>query len=67
MVELFNTTVTPALVHTCQVGLHLLVWEHADVVETKWLENVLLHVVIERYASDTHQGQTSPVDVGLRQ
>ena len=49
--------------HICQILLHALGREHVDVLETHWLEDVFLEVVIQPQPTDALDKHSSPVDV----
>jgi hypothetical protein len=49
--------------HICQILLHALGREHVDVLETHWLEDVFLEVVIQPQPADALDKHPSPVDV----
>lgn len=53
----------PALVHGSEIGLHLLGWKHGCVVDAQRLEDVFLHVVVQRLAGLSFQCDACPVDV----
>jgi hypothetical protein len=49
--------------HICQILLHAFGREHIDVLETHWLEDVFLEVVIQPQPADALDKHPSPVDV----
>ena len=54
-----------SLVHEGEVILHVLGREHVDVLDPKWLENVLLEVVIQRHSGDSFDDIPSPINADL--
>jgi hypothetical protein len=49
--------------HICQILLHALGREHIDILETHWLEDVLLEVIIQPQPANALDKHPSPVDV----
>jgi hypothetical protein len=50
-------------VHICEILLHLLRGKHVDVLQTHWLEDVFLEVVIQFQSADALNELSGPVDI----
>ena len=59
---LSDVLIRVSLMHVGKIILHILVWKEADVVDPKWLEDVLLGVFVERHARYPFDNSSSPVD-----
>jgi hypothetical protein len=53
-------SVRSASVHIRQVLLHVVRWEEVNILDTHWLKDVLLEVVIETQSSDALNKYSSP-------
>jgi hypothetical protein len=56
-------TAWPALVHGSEIGLHLLGRKHICVVDAQRLEDVFLHVVVQRLAGLSLECDACPIDI----
>ena len=65
MWSIVDGTVGLLEMHVGKLALHVLVGEHADVLNAEWFEDVFLEVVIEGHASYAFDHVASPVNVRL--
>lgn len=54
-----------SLVHESQLALHRLRRNHGNVLEAQRLENILVEEIVQRYFSNSLEGNTSPIYVDL--
>lgn len=65
VLALVKGAVRCAGVHVCQATLHVVVGEHADVVDTQGFEDELLEVVVQGHAGHSLHYGTRPINVHL--
>ena len=49
-----------------QIGFHRFCREHWDILKTKWLEDMHLHIVIQRHSSNALEEDARPINPNLQ-
>lgn len=60
-----QASVSFAVVHVCQLGLHVLGRDHRRILDAERFENILLYVVVELFSGYPLKSNASPVNVDL--